>query len=159
LIFLTGPTILLAVLTVNTRSVFFFFHTLCPFPFRSSWSDAYALVNLAHCFRFGTEILLIAKSWFSVLSVYFCIWKVFLKKIKIFYFFKLIFLCVFKLFWCADIKNNFLKNKKNYFNTFLSEKHFKKQPQPHSQTYLIQLLIYIFSPIIWGNTVKGKEVF
>jgi len=26
--------------------------------------------------------------------------------------------------------------KKHYFNTFLSEKHLKKQPQPHSQTRL-----------------------
>ena len=34
--------------------------------------------------------------------------------------------------------------KKNYFNTFLSEKHFKKQPQTHSQTgfrgYLVMWL-------------------
>jgi len=28
----------------------------------------------------------------------------------------------------------FKKLKKYYFNTFSSEKHFEKQPQPHSQT-------------------------
>ena len=40
----------------------------------------------------------------------------------------------FKSFWCADFKNNFLKNKKNYFNAFRYKKHFEKQPQPFSQT-------------------------
>ena len=58
------------------------------------------------------------------------------KKGKIFIFifkFKLKF-GVFRSFWCADVKKNILKNKKNNFNVFLNEKHFKKQPQPHSQT-------------------------
>jgi len=52
-----------------------------------------------------------------------------LKKIEIFICFKL----VFQIFWCADVKNDFFKIKKYYFDAFLSEKHFEKQPQPHSQ--------------------------
>jgi len=36
---------------------------------------------------------------------------------------KLIIFSIFGSFWYADIKN--------YFDVFLSEKHFKKQQQPH----------------------------
>jgi hypothetical protein len=46
----------------------------------------------------------------------------------------LIFLVCFELFWCADLKNYFKKIKKNHFDAFWLEKHFKKQPQPHFQT-------------------------
>jgi len=60
---------------------------------------------------------------------------------QIVFFFKFIFFLLkiniflyFKSFWCADFKNNFLKNKKNYFNAFRYKKHFEKQPQPFSQT-------------------------
>jgi hypothetical protein len=35
---------------------------------------------------------------------------------------------MFVLFWCADLKNNFLKIKKQLFNVFQHEKHFEKQP-------------------------------
>jgi hypothetical protein len=47
--------------------------------------------------------------------VCFYILKIFLKKVKNFLF-KINFFYVFKLFWCADFKNNFFK--KNYFDTF-----------------------------------------
>jgi len=56
-------------------------------------------------------------SFFSQVSknlFIFFIFKVFLKKIKIFYFFiyfKLIFVYIFKSFWCVDIKNKFKKIK------------------------------------------------
>jgi hypothetical protein len=49
-------------------------------------------------------------------------------KILNFYYFKLFFY-IFKSFWCGDIKYKFLKIK-NYFDIFLSKKHFKKQPLP-----------------------------
>jgi hypothetical protein len=34
---------------------------------------------------------------------------------------------VFRLFWCVDVKNNFFKIKKYYFNVFWNEKYFEKQ--------------------------------
>ena len=64
LIFLTVPTMLLAVLT---HSAFFFLFFFFSHAMPISWSDAYALVNWAHCFRFGTETLLIAMLWVSIL--------------------------------------------------------------------------------------------
>jgi hypothetical protein len=40
----------------------------------------------------------------------------------------------FESFWCVDLKNDFWKIKKIYFDGFWHEKHFKKKPQPHFQT-------------------------
>jgi hypothetical protein len=56
------------------------------------------------------------------------------------------FLGVFRLFWCSDVKNNFLKIKIYYFDTFPSEKHSEKQPQPDFQTqfYNDRLIGYEF---------------
>ena len=58
-------------------------------------------------------------------SIGFCILKVFLKKLNFIYF-SLLKINIFKLFWCPNIKNNFLKIKKYYFNIFLNKKYFKK---------------------------------
>jgi hypothetical protein len=55
------------------------------------------------------------------------LFKIFIyKKIKFkFILFKINFY-VFKSFWCADVKNNFLKiKKKYYFDIFPSKKHFE----------------------------------
>jgi hypothetical protein len=37
------------------------------------------------------------------------------------------------MFWFVDVKNDFLKNKKYYFNAFLIDKYFEKQPLPRYQ--------------------------
>ena len=66
-------------------------------------------------------------------AVYFYILKVLLKKFKFFLSFSLlqiIFYFIFRSFWCADIKNDFLKIKKILFWYISSEKYFEKQPQP-----------------------------
>jgi hypothetical protein len=43
------------------------------------------------------------------------------------------FLYVLDRFDALILKINFLKIKKHHFDIFQHEKHFKKQPQPHSQ--------------------------
>jgi hypothetical protein len=63
--------------------------------------------------------------------------KRFRKKMIFFLYFKLIIFDVFRLFWYFDIKNNFTKIKKYYFNVFWNEKHFKKHLLPRYETYLV----------------------
>jgi hypothetical protein len=60
---------------------------------------------------------------------------------RLFLQFKLIFMICFQFFLCLWINFDvlisnmiFKKWKKNDFHAFLSEKHFEKQPAPHSQT-------------------------
>jgi uncharacterized protein YacL len=48
-----------------------------------------------------------------------------------FFLLKVIFL-YFRIILMYLFQKLFLKNKKNYFNTFLNEKHFELQPQPQS---------------------------
>jgi hypothetical protein len=60
-----------------------------------------------------------------------------LKKIKFFLFFSLLQINIFLVFldhFGALIKNDFKKEKKYYFDIFLSEKQFEKQPQPQKPT-------------------------
>ena len=45
---------------------------------------------------------------------------------------------LFGSFWCADIKNNFLKMKKHHWHVFRHEKLFEKHPQPHWQTRFLK---------------------
>jgi len=47
----------------------------------------------------------------SLDPVYFCVSKIFLKFFYFFLWFKLIFFGIFRLFWCVDVKNNFVKIK------------------------------------------------
>jgi hypothetical protein len=61
----------------------------------------------------------------------FCVLKVFLKKFKNFYLYffasnEYYFMFLYH-FDALMSKNNFLKNKKYYFNIFSNKKHFKKQ--------------------------------
>jgi hypothetical protein len=72
------------------------------------------------------------------LVLYFLDLKVFFKKIIFLYFyFKLIlYIYIYTLFWYVDVKNNFLKIKNIYFNSFSSKKYFEKQSLLHFPTIL-----------------------
>jgi len=63
----------------------------------------------------GRDYKVLLGMWFS--RVYFWVLKAFLKKKLNFFYFKLIFF-VFLDYFDADIKNDFSKIKKNYFDTF-----------------------------------------
>ena len=81
------------------------------------------------------------KSWknpSNLIIVCFCILKIFSKKFNFFYFFLLqinIFLVFLDHFDVLMPIIIFFK-KKYYFDIFPSEKHSKKQPQPHSRTHM-----------------------
>ena len=53
-----------------------------------------------------------------------------------FFCFKLIFFSIFKLFWYFNIKNNFLKIKKYYFNILLIKSILKKNYKHDTMTDL-----------------------
>ena len=96
--------------------------------------DSWKLVNFY-------VVRIISTVWFLVLNIFLKTFKIF-----IFFYFKLIFFSVFKLFWCVHIKNNFLKIKIYYFNIFLNKKkHFKKQLKLYLQTS------FSITSIIAGN--------
>jgi hypothetical protein len=52
---------------------------------------------------------------------------------KVLYLWEEVGIISFSFFLCVNIKNNFLKKKNYYFDTFPSKKYFKKQPQPYSK--------------------------
>jgi hypothetical protein len=82
----------------------------------------------------------------KLLTCLFLRFKRVFEKINFFYiflFFKLIFFCGIRSFWCTDIKK--IKIKEYYFNAFLSKKYFKKQSQLHSQTQLPNILYMFFA--------------
>jgi hypothetical protein len=54
-------------------------------------------------------------------------WTRILKKIKIFFLLKINFFIRFESFGCVNFRNDIFKNKKNHFDIYQHEKHFKKQ--------------------------------
>ena len=64
----------------------------------------------------------------------------------------------FESFWCANVKNNFLKIKKHHWHAFRHEKLFEKQPLPHCQTRSESLqILYIFSFFL-SLSIKTKLI-
>jgi len=92
-------------------------------------------INRINCFIYDSRIIilifLIYFPWKKRRStVYFYISKAFKKKI---YLLQINMFFVFLDHFNVLILKIILKNKKYYFNIFLSEKHFEKWWQPHSQ--------------------------
>jgi hypothetical protein len=54
----------------------------------------------------------------TVVSVSYCVWKRFSIKLKFYFVLNWYIFYIFNLFYSIDIKNNFLKIKKYYFNIF-----------------------------------------
>jgi hypothetical protein len=77
-----------------------------------------------------------------LVPVCFCILKAFLKNLNFFYFFLQIniFFSVFRLFWCVDVENNFLKIK-NIILIYFRVKNTLKNNRNHTLREALNLYI------------------
>jgi hypothetical protein len=68
---------------------------------------------------------------------------------------------MFCIFWCADVKNDFLKIKKNHWHVFQHKRLFEKQPLPHYQRERERERGLVFVPVwLWKITflkLGGKK--
>jgi hypothetical protein len=79
--------------------------------------------------------------------------------------FKIVFskFLIFRLFWCINIKNNFL-NKKYYYNIFLNEKHLKKSNhwrilerwEAIQHVFKIVFLKFLIFRLFWCINIKNN---
>jgi hypothetical protein len=84
-------------------------------------------------------------------DVWHCISEVFLKKIKFFYLKLICFFYIFILFWCVNIKNNFLKIKKYIILMYFRMKNTLKTNNTLSNT-----LLYLFYDFFLRYIFLGK---